>query len=243
MEEEKTYIVRIVCQNKSLFITFKESELNITKFPEKGELKCYDPFEMHWLLLCITLFLSVANAFGLKFGADVYSGLILTDNLGFPFSRNLLVAVIKNFHNGSMFYINIEYQISDTRRGYIEIVTPTVIYNTYYSQFSIIHNYVPILFFFINSQILEDYFRRQNMSKFLKNRDDEPLDDSIRKHVVNGICDFMVESFGNGDPNNISKQQKSITCDAAIKLFIGLKSKDSDNALVTSLKFVFFELL
>lgn len=77
------------------------------------------------------------------------------------------------------------------------------------------------------------------MSKFLKNKDDEPLDDSIRRHVVNCICDFMVESFGNGDPNKISKLQKSITCDSAIKLFKGLKSKDSD-ALVTSLKFVFF---
>lgn len=71
------------------------------------------------------------------------------------------------------------------------------------------------------------------MSKFLNNKGDEPLDDSIRKHVVNCICDFMVESFGNGDPNKISKQQKSATCEAAIKLFIGLKSKDSDNALVT----------
>lgn len=128
MEEEKTYIVRIVCQNKSLFVTFKESELNITKFPEKGELKCYKPFEMHCLLLFIPLLLSVANVFGLKFGADVYSGLILTDNLGFAIPRNLLFAVIKNFHNGSNFYINVEYQISDTRRGHIELVTPTVIY-------------------------------------------------------------------------------------------------------------------
>lgn len=74
-----------------------------------------------------TLFFSVANVFGLKFGADVYSGLMLTDNLGFPIPRNLLVDVIKNFHNGSMFYINVEYQISDTRRGHIELVTPTVI--------------------------------------------------------------------------------------------------------------------
>lgn len=89
---------------------------------------------------------------------------------------------------------------------------------------------------------MEDYFRRQNMSKFLKNKDDESLDDSIRRPVVNCICDFMVESFGNGDPNKISKQQKSITCDAAIKLFKGLKSKDSD-VLVISLKFKFFQLL
>lgn len=81
------------------------------------------------------------------------------------------------------------------------------------------------------------------MGKFLKNKDDEPLDDSIRKQVVNCICDFMVESFGNRDPNKISKQQKSMTCEAAVKLFRGLKSRDSDNALVTSLKFEFFELL
>lgn len=126
MEEEKTYILRIVCQNKSQFISFKESELNITKFPEKGESKCYEPFEIHRLLFFIALFLSVANIFGLKFGADVYSSLILTDNLGFPIPRNLLADVIKSFHNGSMFYVNVEYQISDMRRGHIEIVTPTV---------------------------------------------------------------------------------------------------------------------
>lgn len=83
---------------------------------------------MHCLLFFIPLLLSVANVFGLKFGADVYSGLILTDNLGFGIPRNLLVEVIKNFHNGSNFYINVEYQISDTRRGHIELVTPTVIY-------------------------------------------------------------------------------------------------------------------
>ncbi|XP_031617244.1 uncharacterized protein LOC116337077 [Contarinia nasturtii] len=181
MEEENTYILRIICQSKSLFVPFKESELNITKFPEK-----------------------VANVFGLKFGADVYSGLILTDNLGFAIPRNLLADVIKKFHNGSMFYINVEYEISDTRRGHFELVTPT---------------------------ILEDYFRRQNMSKYLKHKNDELLNDSVRKYVINCICDFMVESFGNGDPNKISKQQKSITCEAAIKLFIGLKSKDSANAL------------
>lgn len=36
-ENVKKYVVRVVCQNKSLFIPFTEDELNIKKFPEKGE--------------------------------------------------------------------------------------------------------------------------------------------------------------------------------------------------------------
>lgn len=84
----------------------------------------------------------------------------------------------------------------------------------------------------MHSQILEDYFRRQNAGKLLINKNDVQLNDSIRKQVVNVICNFMVEAFGDGDPNKISKRQKEITCETATKLFIGLKSKDDDNALV-----------
>lgn len=32
----KKYIVRIMCQNKFLFVEFSEDELNILRFPEKG---------------------------------------------------------------------------------------------------------------------------------------------------------------------------------------------------------------
>lgn len=118
----RKYIVRVVCQNESRFIVFKEEELDTKKFPEKSE----QTWNMQWLLFLILHFVSVANVFGLKFGADVFSGLVLTDNLGFEIPKNLLVDVIKNFHNGSMFYINVEYRISDSCRGQIELVTPTV---------------------------------------------------------------------------------------------------------------------
>lgn len=33
----KKYIVRIMCQNKLLFVEFSEEELNILRFPEKGK--------------------------------------------------------------------------------------------------------------------------------------------------------------------------------------------------------------
>lgn len=36
-ESDKKYIVRIMCQNKSRFVEFAESELNIVQFPEKGK--------------------------------------------------------------------------------------------------------------------------------------------------------------------------------------------------------------
>lgn len=174
-------------------------------------------------------FVSVANVFGLKFGADVFSGLVLTDNLGFGIPKNLLADVIKNFHNGSMFYVNVQYRISDSCRGQIELVTPMVSF-----RLSIITFFFLILSSLIYFQMLEDYFRRQNASKLLINKNDEQLNDSIRKQVVNVICNFMIEAFGDGDPNKISKRQKAITCEAATKLFIGLKSKDDDNGLVNN---------
>lgn len=31
------YIVRVMCQNKFLFVEFSEEELSILKFPEKGK--------------------------------------------------------------------------------------------------------------------------------------------------------------------------------------------------------------
>lgn len=44
--EEKKNILRIMCQDKSLFVEFAENELNITRFPEKGKkiyVYCYFP--------------------------------------------------------------------------------------------------------------------------------------------------------------------------------------------------------
>lgn len=68
----------------------------------------------------------MAKTFDINHGSDIFSGLVLTDNLGFPIPKNLLADIIKNFHKGSMFYVNVEYQISDSRQGTIEIVTPLV---------------------------------------------------------------------------------------------------------------------
>lgn len=136
-EIENKYIVRVVCQNKSRFIPFKEEELDTKKFPEKGELMG----NMQWLLFNILYFVSVANIFGLKFGADVFSGFVLKDYLGFVIRKNLLADIIKNFHNGSMFYINVEYQMSDSCRGQIELVTPMV-------SFRLIINTLFLIFIF-----------------------------------------------------------------------------------------------
>lgn len=36
-DDEKKYIVRVLCQSKSLFVEFAESELNIVQFPEKSK--------------------------------------------------------------------------------------------------------------------------------------------------------------------------------------------------------------
>lgn len=37
-ECEKKYIVRIMCQGKSMFLQFSDSELNTKSFPEKSKL-------------------------------------------------------------------------------------------------------------------------------------------------------------------------------------------------------------
>lgn len=71
---------------------------------------------------------SVANAFGIKFGDNADSGLVLSDNLGFPIPSRILGDIIKQFHNGSMFYINVEYQISASSKKNISVVTVSVSY-------------------------------------------------------------------------------------------------------------------
>lgn len=67
----------------------------------------------------------VANVFGIKFDA-ISSGLLLTDNLGFPIPKNMLADIVKKFHNGSMFYINVDFQISSSLQGNISVVTVSV---------------------------------------------------------------------------------------------------------------------
>lgn len=63
--------------------------------------------------------------FGIKFGDELYSGLVLTDNLNFPIPKDMLVDIVKKFHSGSMFYINVEYQISSKLQGNV-LVTEDV---------------------------------------------------------------------------------------------------------------------
>lgn len=70
--------------------------------------------------------ISVANIFGIKFNDVSYSVLILTDNLGFPIPEHMLAEIVKTFHNGSMFYINVEYQISSSLQGNLSLVTESV---------------------------------------------------------------------------------------------------------------------
>lgn len=60
--------------------------------------------------------ISVANIFGIKFNDVPYSGLILTDNLGYPIPTYMFPEIVKTFHNGSMFYINVQYQTSPSRK-------------------------------------------------------------------------------------------------------------------------------
>lgn len=72
--------------------------------------------------------------------------------------------------------------------------------------------------------MLEDFFRAQNKAKYLQHKTDKLLDNRIRMAVTNCIVDFMVDAFGKGDPMKISKQQRQLTAQAAVKLFVGLKS-------------------
>lgn len=81
-------------------------------------------------------------------------------------------------------------------------------------------------------QLIEEFFRRQNLTRLLKYKNHELLDDAVRKDVVNCIMDFMVEACGNGDPRKIGKNHKQMTAQATIGLFVGLRSKETGNELV-----------
>lgn len=81
--------------------------------------------------------------------------------------------------------------------------------------------------------MLESFFRRQNKADLLLSRATKVLDDKLRLKIINCVADFMVEAFGKGNPLKITKQQKEYTAQAAIRLFVGLKSNQPDNELVT----------
>lgn len=104
----------------------------------------------NYKLLINQLIFLVANVFGIKFGDEVYSGLVLTDNLGFPIPKDMLVDIVKKFHNGSMFYINVDYQISSSLQGHV-LVTETVRFRVLLTavsiQLSVIFNKRNIYFY------------------------------------------------------------------------------------------------
>lgn len=128
-ECEKKYIVRVMCQGKLMFVQFSDNELNSKSFPEKGKfLSLVSKFKTLFLLMYFKL-ISVANIFGIKFDAVPYSGLILTDNLGFPIPKHMFTEIVKTYHNGSMFYVNVEYQISSSLQGNLFLVTESVRFN------------------------------------------------------------------------------------------------------------------
>lgn len=70
-------------------------------------------------------------------------------------------------------------------------------------------------------QQLESFFWRRNAGQLLSFRDEEDLDDGIRRKIVNEIVDFMIQSFGM----SLIKNQREMTARAAIILFRGLKYK------------------
>lgn len=72
--------------------------------------------------------------------------------------------------------------------------------------------------------MLENYFHSKGNGALLSLSSEKELKADQRKAVVNVIVDFIFESFGN-DP---TRMQKSMTAQAAILLFIGLKYNGED---------------
>lgn len=68
---------------------------------------------------------------GLKlFGVTIYekSTVYLSDNVGTDIPQDLFVNIIKNFWNGSCFYVEIKYK-STERNANVELITPEVFYD------------------------------------------------------------------------------------------------------------------
>lgn len=82
--------------------------------------------------------------------------------------------------------------------------------------------------------MLESYFRRKNKAAILNKQNDAILADKDRLEAVHVIVDFMIEAFGEGDPNKITQQQKILTARATINLFVSLKGSETGKELVRS---------
>lgn len=96
--------------------------------------------------------------------------LILTDNIDTPIVVNEFEDIIKTYHRGSMFYVNVQYESTNVNRS-LAVVTPMVRnccevkFDVFLesAQESCSHNkHFATVFFFFHFQALENFFWQRN---------------------------------------------------------------------------------
>lgn len=120
--DTQSLVVRVQFQNKMKFLELKEIDLNWKTFIDKGnsQTQIYVFSEFHFTLFTTALTLFDAKIHGQK---AVY----LKDNLGTDIPQNLFEQILRNFHNGSNFFV--QMSVDSLPENQIGLVTPSVSVN------------------------------------------------------------------------------------------------------------------
>lgn len=219
-------IVRVQNNNRIQFLDLG-AEVDWQKFNDKGNLFICCTFD------CKIFIVDLSPAFAL-FGLTPHPKNVvhLTDNLGTEIPKNLFEHIIRSFHSGSSFFVQLSYELSAAQQQ-LELVTPCVSNQCGFSE--LIHQLFTeeIVIF----QHLEAYFRRCNKSEILikekafaniGNDTTMPaIDTQTRYELIRIIVDFMIESFGL----NLTNFQKVNTAKVAVILFPRLKFHRGDGTV------------
>lgn len=111
-------IIELPWENFS-FDSFKDAcKLNL-RFEQSSRLHIKNCYQQ------VYSFTLVIAEFNVKITDGSNTVLILTDNLGAPIAVNKFNNIVKTFHRGSMFYINVQYE-SAFANSTTAVVTPMV---------------------------------------------------------------------------------------------------------------------
>lgn len=117
------FTVRIKYKNILKYVELNLSELNSEGFAKKGK---FPTIKIMREQIPTDIFFLVVQVFNIEMNNNIFSGMVLNDNLGVPIPIRMLENVIKDFRKGSQYFINVQFDIADSRRGNIEIVTEAV---------------------------------------------------------------------------------------------------------------------
>lgn len=106
-------------------IVLSEEKINAEEFSKAGMFKPEKTSDFRFKIYYFFIIL-VIEAFKIKVDHDLMPEMLLSDNLNTPIPEKDFATILKTFHKGSLFFVNVRIEASDIK-GAIQMVTPSVI--------------------------------------------------------------------------------------------------------------------